>query len=378
MRFLHIADLHIGKRIHEASLLEEQEYILQEILDKVDRLALDGVLMAGDIYDKAVPSAEAVDLFDRFLHGLAQKQVKIFIISGNHDSPERVAFGAGIMSRSGIFLAPVYRGMVTPITLKDQWGEVDVFLLPFVKPAHVKRFFPEADINSYNDAIKTALGGLVLAPNRRRVLVTHQFITGAVRSESEDISVGGTDNVDAGLFADFDYVALGHLHGPQFVGRDTVRYCGTPLKYSFSEAGHEKSLTVVELREAGAVEISTIPLTPRRDMRIIRGCYDEITAKCFYEGTNREDYLHVILTDEEDIPEALGKLRSIYPHILRLEYDNKRTRASGVFAPVDKAEQKDPMAWFSDFYRLQNGQELSEEQRNFLETMAQSIWGNES
>ena len=377
MRFLHIADLHIGKRLHETSLLEDQEYILQEILEQVDNCRPDGVLMAGDIYDKAVPSAEAVELFDFFLNALAQKQVQVFLISGNHDSPERLAFGSGIMSHGGIFLAPVYRGIITPITLADEWGEVDVFLLPFVKPAHVRRFFPQEEINSYNDAVKTALAGMVYHPGRRRVLVTHQFITGASRSDSEEISVGGADNVDAALFSDFDYVALGHLHAPQAVGRAEVRYCGTPLKYSFSEAGHRKSLTLVDIREKGVVEISTIPLHPQRDMRQIRGRYEEITARSYYTGTNRNDYLHITLTDEEDIPEVVGKLRTIYPHILKLDYDNKRTRAGGVL-PVEQAvENKNPLAWFADFYRQQNGQELTEEQKAFVADLAQSIWEKE-
>ena len=249
MKLIHLSDLHLGKRVNEFSMLEDQAYILEQILTIIDAEQPQAVLVAGDIYDKAVPSAEAVQLFDDFLCRLSWRRLQVFVISGNHDSAERIAFGGRLMDGSGIHLSPVYDGTVEPISLTDEWGAVDVYLLPFVKPAHVRRFFPEASIESYTDAMAVAISAMEIKEDRRNILLTHQFVTGALRSDSEQISVGGADNVDAAVFASFDYVALGHIHRPQSIGREAVRYCGTPLKYSFSEAGHRKSVTVVELRE---------------------------------------------------------------------------------------------------------------------------------
>ena len=240
MKFIHLSDLHLGKRVNEFSMLEDQQYILTEILHIIDTEKPDGVLIAGDVYDKSVPSAEAVALLDDFLVRMSKRSLRIFLISGNHDSPERMAFGGRLMESSGVYLAPVYDGKVTPITLIDEYGPVKVYLLPFVKPAHVRRCFPEQEISTYTDALCVAIEAMNVDPVERNVLVTHQFVTGATRCDSEELSVGGTDNVDVSVFESFDYVALGHIHGPQQVSRETVRYCGTPLKYSFSEAGHEK------------------------------------------------------------------------------------------------------------------------------------------
>ena len=314
MKLIHLSDLHLGKRVNDFSMLEDQQYILAEILQIIDREKPDGVLIAGDIYDKSVPSAEAVALLDDFLVRLSKRELRIFVISGNHDSPERMAFGGRLMERSGVHLAPVYDGKVEPVVLTDQYGPVKLYLLPFVKPSHVRRCFPEREIATYTDAVSAAIEAMEADTAVRNVLVTHQFVTGAARCDSEELSVGGTDNVDAAVFDPFDYVALGHIHGPQQVGRETVRYCGTPLKYSFSEAGHKKSVTVVELGAKGAVTIRTIPLKPLRDLVELRGTYEELTLRAFYEGTSYpRDYIHIILTDEDDIPDAVGKLRIIYP-----------------------------------------------------------------
>lgn len=328
MKLIHLSDLHLGKRVNGFSMLEDQQYILTEILRLIDTEQPEVVLIAGDVYDKSVPSAEAVALLDDFLVCLSKRKLQVFIISGNHDSPERMAFGGRLMGRSGVHIAPVYGGRVEPFTLADAHGPVYFYLLPFVKPAHVRRFFPEEEIVSYTDALSTAIGAMQVDPAQRNVLVTHQFVTGAARCDSEDISVGGADNVDVSVFDPFDYVALGHLHGPQKVGRETVRYCGTPLKYSFSESRHQKSVTVVELGEKGSVALRTAPLTPMRDMVELRGAYNELTFRGFYEGTNdRECYAHITLTDEDDIPGAVAKLRVIYPYLMKLDYDNKRTQA---------------------------------------------------
>lgn len=375
MKLIHLSDLHLGKRVNDFSMLEDQQYILAEILQIIDREKPDGVLIAGDVYDKSVPSAEAVALLDDFLVRLSKRELRIFVISGNHDSPERMAFGGRIMERSGVHLAPVYDGKVEPVVLTDQYGPVKLYLLPFVKPSHVRRCFPEREIATYTDAVAAAVEVMGVDTTARNVLVTHQFVTGAARCDSEELSVGGTDNVDAAVFAPFDYVALGHIHGPQQVGRETVRYCGTPLKYSFSEAGHKKSVTVVELGAKGSVTIRTIPLKPLRDMVELRGTYEELTLRAFYEGTSYpRDYIHITLTDEDDIPDAVGKLRIIYPNLMKLDYDNKRTRAGIHLEGAEDVQQKSPLELLEEFYSNQNGQPMSEEQRAFARDMMERIW----
>lgn len=374
MKFCHLSDLHLGKRMHEFSMLEDQAYILNQILEIIDREGPEAVLIAGDIYDKAVPPAEAVQLFDDFLFRLSQGGRRVFVISGNHDSPERIAFGARLIRRGGVYLSPVYDGEIIPVPLTDEHGTVDVFMLPFIKPAHVRRFFPEEDTSSYTRAVAAALRRAPRNPENRSVLLAHQFVTGGSVGGSEEISVGGLDNVDAEAFDGFDYVALGHLHSPQHVGRETLRYCGTPLKYSLAEAGRDKSVTMAELGAKGDVSVREIPLTPLRDVRRIRGLFSEITARSFYEGTNTGDYIYVTLTDEEDVPDAAVKLRKIYPNILHLDYDNRRTRADSVLTALAAVERKSPLELFGELYEAQNGQPLSPEQAAFMAALTEEVW----
>ena len=378
MKFLHLSDLHIGKRVYEFSMLEDQRYILRQILEIVGRECPDGVILAGDIYDKLVPPAEAVQVMDEFLTALAEAGTVVFIVSGNHDSPERVAFGAELMSGRGVYVSPVYDGRVRNIELRDAYGTVKVWLLPFVKPAVLRHVFPEEEIQSFQDAVRVAMEHVEIDPGERNLLVAHQFVTGAARCESEELFVGGLDNVDAALFDAFDYVALGHIHSPQHVQRENVRYCGTPLKYSFSEAGQEKSVTMVELLEKGNVTQRKIPLIPLRDMRTIRGSYMEVTARSFYEGTNREDYVQVTLTDEEDIPDGMQKLRAVYPNLMRLEYDNARTRENREVSELaERVEKKSELELFEEFYEKQNNQPMSEEQRRFARRLVGELRSQE-
>ena len=374
MKLIHLSDLHLGKRVNEFSMLEDQAFILQEILRIIDEEQPQAVVLAGDIYDKSVPSGEAVQLFDGFLWELSSRKLQVFVISGNHDSPERLSFGGRLMEGSGIHLAPVYSGKVEPAVLEDAYGPVNVYLLPFLKPAHVRRYFPEEEIGSYTEALRKAVEAMEIHKEQRNVLVTHQFVTGASRSDSEEISVGGSDNVDASVFAAFDYVALGHIHGPQNIGSPRIRYCGTPLKYSFSEAGQQKSVTVAELKEKGSLEVTVRPLTPLRDLREIRGSYLEVTAKSFYEGRNREDYLHITLTDEEDVPDGAAKLRVIYQNLMRLDYDNTRTRSRNLPEGAEEPETKPPLELFEEFYERQNNQPMTEEQIRFSRELMETIW----
>lgn len=377
MKLIHLSDLHIGKRVNEVSMIQEQEFILQEILTVIDDEQPEAVLICGDVYDKSVPSAEAVTLFDDFLCRLAERKLAVFIISGNHDSAERLAFGGRLMEDKGIHLSPVYNGSVMPVTLADPYGQVHFWLLPFIKPAHVKRFYPDEGIESYTDACRVAVEKMKIDTASRNVLLTHQFVTGSATCDSEEISVGGSDNVDAAVFAGFDYVALGHIHGPQNIGSEKIRYCGTPLKYSFSEAGHEKSVTVVELGEKGSLRLHTVPLKPMHDMRQIRGSYDQVTAKSFYENTAVEDYLHITLTDEEDVPEAMARLRVIYPNLMKLSYDNTRTRSNAVIDGAIDVQKKSPLQLFGELYQQQNNQPMSEIQYVFLRELIESIWEGE-
>ena len=373
MRLIHLSDLHLGKRVNGFSMLEDQRYILKEILRIIDEERPDAVLISGDVYDKAVPSAEAVLVLDEFLCRLAQRKIPVLMISGNHDSAERVAFGGRLMERSGVYVSPVYDGAVQPIALHDAWGEVRIYLLPFLKPAHVRRCFPDETIESYTDALRVAVGQMEIDAGARNLLLTHQFVTGAARCESEELSVGGADHVDASVFDGFDYVALGHLHGPQNVGSGRIRYCGTPLKYSFSEAGHYKSVTVAELGEKGELKLHAVPLLPRHDMRVLGGTFAQLTGEGKENAGEREDYLHIILTDEEDVPEALGRLRQIYPNLLKLSYDNTRTRTSRSVDRAESVQRKSPLELFEAPYETQNNQPMSKEQRDFAQTLIKKL-----
>lgn len=374
MKLIHLSDLHLGKRVYEYSMTEDQEYILRQIIGIIDSEKPDGVMIAGDIYDKSVPPAEAVTLFDSFLSKLCRRKIKVFCISGNHDSPERIAFGSKIMDGSGIYMSPVYNGEVQPISLQDDYGEVNIYMLPFIKPVHVRHIFNDDSITTYNDAVSRAVSEMNVDTDKRNILITHQFVTGSVRTESEELSVGGTDNVDASVFDKFDYVALGHLHAPQNCGKSTVRYCGTPLKYSFSEAKDQKSVTIVEMSEKGNTTYRTAELVPLHDMKEIKGKYSEIVTMNYYSGTTfQEDYLHITLTDEQDIPDAAGQLRAIYHNLMKLDYDNLRTRADNtVFAA--NVEEKSPIRLLEEFYKLRNNNEMSEEQKAYAKKLIEEIW----
>lgn len=374
MKIMHLSDLHLGKRVGEFSLMEDQEYILRKLLNLIDEQKPQAIIIAGDVYDKSSPSAEAVELFDDFLVRLSARDLKVFVISGNHDSAERIAFGGRLMDKSGVFMSPVFCGTVEPIVLNDAFGEICFYMLPFIKPSHVRRFYPDEQIESYTDALKVAIGHMNIDTTKRNILITHQFVTGALRSESEEISVGGTDNVDVGVFEGFDYVALGHIHRAQKCGSEYIRYSGTPLKYSFSEANDNKTVTIVDMNEKGDIGLSFYPLVPKRDWVEIKGTYNELMLKSFYADTSyAEDYMHITLTDEEDIPDVLAKLRIIYKNIMRLDYDNQRTRHTAEFSGAADIKQKSPLELFAEFYVDRNGQSMSEEQLAFMTNMIEEI-----
>lgn len=375
MKIIHLADLHIGKRVNEFSMIDDQKYILNQILEIIDKEKPDAVIIAGDVYDKQVPSIEAVELLDSFIAGISKRKTTTFIISGNHDSAERLAFGSSLMAMGKIYISPVYNGKISKYTLKNDFGSANFYLLPFVKPSHVKRFFPDEKIESYTDAIKVVIDNLKLDTSEINILIAHQFVTGASRTESEEISVGGLDNVDASVFEDFDYVALGHIHRPQKIGTERIRYCGTPLKYSFSEVNDTKSVSIIEINSKEDFNLRMIPLIPKRDMRKIRGTYEELTTKTSYENTNTDDYIHVTLTDEFNVADAIQKLRVIYKNIMKLEYDNIRTRESRKINLDDMViENKNPLEIFSEFYKLQNNKEMNDEQKKIIKKIMEEVW----
>lgn len=375
MKLFHLSDLHIGKRVNEFSMIEDQKYILTQILYAADQEKPDGILISGDVYDRTIPTAEAVQVFDAFLTRLSEQKIPAFIISGNHDSAERLAFGSSLMGKSGIYFSKVYDGTVEKIPMQDAYGTVWIYLLPFLRPSTIRHALPERaeEVQSTADAVRIALEQTKIDEKERNVLLAHQFVTGAKRCDAEELQVGDVDQIPAELFASFEYVALGHIHSPQKVGRETVRYCGAPLKYSFSEAGQEKSITVVELKEKGSVDLRTIPLKPLHDLRKIRGTYLEVTAKSFYENRDCEGYLQVTLTDEEDVPDGMAKLRTIYPNLMRLEYDNKRTRSNAEVRAAERVEEKSELELFQEFYELQNNQSMTEVQEQFVEELLRGM-----
>lgn len=374
MKFIHLSDLHLGKRVNEFSMKEDQEYILTKIINVIDEEKPDGILVAGDIYDRTVPSEEAMQLWDDFLNKIAGRRIPLFAISGNHDSAIRLSDHSRLIENIGIYISPVFDGKVEPVELEDENGKINIYMLPFVKPINVKSYYPEEEIKDYTDALRVVINNMIIDESERNILIAHQFVTGASRCESEEISVGGLDNVSSEVFDLFDYVALGHIHGKQHIGRAEVRYCGTPLKYSFSERNHVKSVTIVEIGKKGNVNIRERELVPKHDLREIRGTYEELTSKKNYENTAVDDYIHAILTDEEDVLDAMGKLRIIYPNLMKLSYDNKRTRENKVITEFDGIETKTPSQLFEEFYEMQNNQPMNNDQLDFAKSLIEKIW----
>ena len=372
MKFIHISDIHIGKKVNEFSMLEDQKFILNQVINTAVNEKADAVIIAGDIYDKSVPPSEAVEVFDDFITELSQKNIKIYAVSGNHDSAQRIAFGSKIMSKSGVYFSGVYNGIVEKHVFEDEFGKVNIYLLPFIKPANVKRFYEDAEITDYNSAIKVVFENMEINKNERNIIVSHQFVTGAQRCDSEEISVGGLDNVDASLFEIFDYTALGHIHGPQTMGKNII-YSGSPLKYSFSEVNHKKAMVIVDMNEKGNIAINKIPFTPLHNMRKIQGTYEELTNRANYINTAVDDYLQVILNDDEEIIDAIGKLRSIYPNIMKIDYDNIRTKNNSDLFVSRIDTNKSPIELFCDLFELQNNMPMTNEQLEEIKKIFDSV-----
>lgn len=424
MKFFHLSDLHLGKRVNGFSMIEDQKYILQQITELADREAPDAVIIAGDVYDKSIPSVEAVNLFDDFLVSLAQRNLQVFVISGNHDSAERISYGGRVMEQSGIHISRLITGggstsssgsgeysgsdgfasfenpaenlsasllsvssssggtdpgKISIVRLEDEYGALYVYLIPYIHPSVVRAAWPEETVGSWTEAMEVLLRHADIDPEARNIAVAHQYVTAdGVRpeeSDSEQKHIGGLDNVEYSIFDAFDYVALGHLHGPQHIGRPTVRYAGSPLKYSFSEENQKKSVTVVEIREKGDVGISQLPLSALRDLRTLRGTFDELMSPEYTAALSKEDYYRVILTDEQDVDHAVSRLRKyFYTNLMELDYDNARTRAQGVTDALEEAIEKEPAEVLEELFLKQNGKAMSDFQKDLAARLIDEIW----
>ena len=375
MRFAHVSDLHLGKRLGSYTLIEDQRYILSKIADIASTEKCDGILIAGDIYDKSAPSAEAVKLFGEFLTQLSKAGLSVYIISGNHDSPERIDYGREIMAGADIHICACYEGSASVLTVSDEYGELDICSVPFIKPSFVRGYYPDAEIKTYTDMMRSVIEKSGIDRDKRCVMMCHQFITGAATCDSEYISVGTLDNIDAEVFDGFDYVALGHIHSPQNV-RKNIRYCGTPLKYSASEISHKKSVTIIDLKEKGDTEISTVPLNPMRDVMELRGRYDELMARSYYEQLDTDGFFYITLTDDTDIPNVMHKLRTVYHNIVQLSFDNNRTRTVSEVTAAVHTDSKTPFELVAELFKEQNGTDMTEEQSEYIKDIIDSIWGD--
>ena len=381
MKLLHISDLHLGKRLIEVSMLEDQAYILDQIVGIAASEQPDAVLIAGDVYDRSNPPAEAMALFSRFVRELAALGCAVMVISGNHDSPDRVAYLGELVRERGVYLSPVYDGHVEPIELRDEFGPVRFWLMPYVHPEVVRGIFPEETVADANDAARLVLGAMDVDRTCRNVILSHQCVLGCAFDEREQKSVGALDNVDPALYDAFDYVALGHIHRAQAIGRrdGTLRYCGTPLKYSKKEAATDKTVTRVALGEKGDIRLDELPLTPLREVRLVRGLFDDLIGQGPAPGTE-DDYFFITLTDEVDIPNAAARLRDRFGRVLALDFDNRRTRAGGSVTIGDReaAEDRSPMALLMELYRLTHDRDMDDAARAFAEKTMGGMEGFEA
>ena len=380
MKILHLADLHFGKILQGQSLIEDQEYILKEIINIIKEKEIKALLISGDIYDRSVPPTEAVNLLDNFLKILIKDlKIKVFIISGNHDSKDRLGFGNKIFEDEGLYIESKYNGRLKKVRLEDEYGPLNIYMLPFIKPVEVKKFFEDDLENNYDLAINKIIEKEEIDKSERNIIMVHQFVTAGnvkpERTESEVLSLGGIENVDVSNFKSFDYVAIGHVHRPQKIGRDTARYAGTILKYSFSEINHNKSIPIIDIKEKGNITINLLPLKPLRDMREIKGPIEELIKEENYKEGNLEDYIKAIITNEEPVYDAIGKIKKIYPNTLKLEIQNSKTINSNTEQNInlEEVKKKSELELFSDFYKLQNNLDLNEKQKEIVKNIISEV-----
>ena len=374
MKFMHLGDLHLGKSLSDFDLYDDQKYILDELMEIIDREKVDALLIAGDVYDKSVPSEGAIDLLDYFLKSLSDKGTKVYMISGNHDSDDRLNYGSSLFSANNIFISAIFDGTLNKYEISDNNIKVNIYLLPFVKASQVKHFYPDAQIENYEDAVRTIIENTDIGEECANILVAHQFVAGSEDPHlagSESVaaqSVGTVERISAAVFDRFDYVALGHIHSPQKVGREEVRYCGSPLKYSLSEVNNDKSVPIITIESGAEPKIDLIPLKPKRDMRHIRGKFKDLLEK--ENITDPEDFIYATLTDEETINDAMSIFQQYYPNTVRIDYDNKRTRELEQVDISNIAGNKSFAELIGDFYSLMYGCEMTDEELQVMEMAA--------
>lgn len=381
MKFIHTADLHIGKVVNEFSMLEEQKHVLQQILTIVKEEKADGLILAGDIYDRSVPSAEAVVALDQFLREATKLGIQIFMISGNHDSPERIGFARSILEDKGLHIEGMIRGNMNPVAMEDEYGTLNIYMLPFAKPAIIRHLYQDETIVTCEDGVRKIIEESGIDANNRNLLITHHFVTNTGKppeqSESEsNLLLGGAENVDASVFEAFDYVALGHIHGPQRMGRDTIRYSGSPIKYSFSEVFHKKSVTIVELKDKGDVTLSVRELKPIHDMRKIKGTLDELMKEEVYSQADVNDYLHVTLLDKQELFDPMGELRSVYPNVMQITFEKNERKEHENSVSIASTQNKTIYEHFRDFYTSVAGEELDGEYETCMKAVIEEIGGD--
>ena len=369
MKLLHIADLHIGRKLKGFSLLDDQEYVLNQIIDIAKKQKAKGIIIAGDIYDTSIPNVDAINLFDKFLSDIHKLNISCYVVSGNHDNISRVSFGADILSKENIFFAQKYSGEISPINIGEG---IIIWLLPFIRPADVREFHSDFSTSNYEEMMEKVIERFKLDKSKTNILVAHQFITAngksPQRSDSETIYLGTMDNIDYSYFKDFDYVALGHIHRPQSMGRKTVRYAGSPLKYSFSEVNHKKSITLLDIKNK-KVEIKEIPLLPKKDLKEFKGKFEDLIKE------NCEDFVHITLTDDF-IPDAKNRLEGSFPYLMQLDYDNYKTQNTFKSENFEIQKQSDIYDSFRDFFEMQNGVKLNKKQKTIIGEILEEIAGD--
>lgn len=369
MRFIHIADLHIGKKLNGISLIEDQRYALNQIINMIQDKNIDGILMAGDIYQQAQPSNEAMVLFDEFLSRIVNLHVPVFMISGNHDSDQRISYFASLIQQSEVYTTTAFKGTTQVVEIEDDYGTIYIHLLPFIKPIDVKKCYPNEKVESYQDAIETVLNHSKIDTNKRNILVCHQFITGGATTDSEVFAIGTLDNIDHTVFDAFDYVALGHLHNPQSIGRKEVRYSGSLLKYSLSEVSNKKSITILDIKEKGNTFIETYPIQFLHDVREIKGMYQEV-MKLPYS----EDYVSVCLTDDLLIPDAYLSIMTNFPNMIQFRRESNHQVVEEIDFNIDCIEDKSVVDLFVDFYKAQNNNmEPNQQQLKLIEKILNDL-----
>ena len=375
MKFLHLGDLHLGKTLSDFDLIEDQRYILDQILHIAEKESIDGVFIAGDVYDKSIPSEAATKLLDYFMIKLAQKEIKVFMVSGNHDSDDRLNYGSALFASNQIFISAVFDGTIHKQSFASGDTGIDIYMLPFVKASQVRHYFPDENIECYDDAVRTIIKNMSINPQNKNILVAHQFVAGTGEDPelagSESVgtqSVGMVEKIGYTCFDDFDYVALGHIHSPQRVGRDEIRYSGSPLKYSLSEANNEKSVPLITVSAEEKVKIELVPLKPMRDMRHIKGTLKELLDKKNVKAP--EDFIYATLTDEDVINDAMGIFQQVYPNTVRIDYDNSHTKEIEQVDISRIAENKSFPELIGDFYRQMYGCEITEEEMDVMRTAA--------